>query len=166
MFKKQITWILAAVLALAVVIGGGLYARDSKLRASDENVYTQNQETKDGDMVQEGEASRVQAIILTEDNSDEDTAANEEASEEIKEEKKVVVSSNMDGIEEAEAGTEVVLSTELQGFGDAEVTFRWQYSVDGSDWMDIEGANADSYSFELTEETVQYYWRVIVSTNE
>lgn len=165
MFKKQITWMLAAVLALVVVIGGSLYARDSKLRASDENVYTQNQETKEGEMVQEGEASRVQAIILTDEDSSE-AAAKEETAEEIKEEKKVVVSSNMDGMEEAEAGTEVILSTELQGFGDAEVTFRWQYSVDGSDWMDIEGANADSYSFELTEETVQYYWRVIVATNE
>lgn len=157
MFKKRITWILAAALALVVVIGGGVYSRDARLKASDENVYENTQEPEESEEVTEGTASRVQAIILTEEESDSET------SEEITVEKKVIVTSNMDGVEEAEEGTEVILSAELQGFEDDEVSFRWQYSEDGNEWMDIEGAESQSYSFALDEVNAQYFWRGVVT---
>lgn len=164
MFKKQITWTLTSILALAIVIGGGIYARDSRLRASDENVYAKSQQGDTPEEVTEGEATRVQAIIIEEESSDKNMKEESEESEEIRIERSVVVTSNMEGIEEAEAGTEVVLSTELLGFEDCEVTFLWQYSEDGASWMDIDGAEYQTYSFELDEVNAQYYWRVVVTT--
>ncbi len=165
MFKKRITWVIASVLALALVVGVGIYSRDAKLRASDENVYAASH-ADDDSKVSEGEASRVQAIIISAEDSGKTMTSKEESSEETAEakvEKKVSVTSNMEGVDEAEEGTEVVLNTILEGFENTQIDFQWQYSEDGSSWIDIEGADAESYSFELSEVNAAYYWRVVVT---
>lgn len=61
-------------------------------------------------------------------------------------------------------GTEVTLTSIPSGFGSAELTYQWQYSTDGENWMDIEGANGKEYTYIVNKENAKYYYRVQVDT--
>lgn len=173
--QRKLTVIVASLAALAIVIGVGLYARDAKLMASDENVYAaesqQEEESSAAEIVviESGEAEETaeeaaeseEEILLEETETAEEA---EESSEEVEEEveKTVVLTSNVDDVEEVEEGTEVVLSAELTGF-DENATLQWQYSEDGETWIDVEGAVEASVSFTMTQENENHLWRVVVN---
>lgn len=59
-------------------------------------------------------------------------------------------------------GTEITLTAVPAGFGDVELTYQWQYSTDGENWNDIEGATEKVYKYELALENVEYEYRVSV----
>lgn len=61
-------------------------------------------------------------------------------------------------------GTEVTLKAKPLGFGDAQLTYQWQYSIDGENWTDIGGANEAVYMYIVDENNAQYYYRVMVDT--
>ena len=54
---------------------------------------------------------------------------------------------------------------ELFGFENMEITLQWQRSLEGENWEDVPGANGLRYSFVATEESVGYYWRLMVTVN-
>ena len=59
-------------------------------------------------------------------------------------------------------GTEITMIAVPAGFGDVELTYQWQYSTDGENWNNIEGANAKFYKYELSRENMRYTYRVMV----
>ena len=59
-------------------------------------------------------------------------------------------------------GTEITLTAVPAGVGDVELTYQWQYSTDGENWNDIEGATKKVYKYELALENVEYEYRVSV----
>lgn len=61
-------------------------------------------------------------------------------------------------------GTEVTLKAKPLGFGDAQLTYQWQYSIDGENWTDIGEANEAVYMYIVDENNAQYYYRVMVDT--
>ena len=61
-------------------------------------------------------------------------------------------------------GTEITLIAVPAGFGDVELTYQWQYSVDGESWHNLENGNSKIYTYELTEENIRYEYRVSVDT--
>lgn len=47
------------------------------------------------------------------------------------------------------------------------VTFAWQYAIDkSSEWLFIDSANEQTYTFVITKENYLYWWRVIVTLEE
>ena len=46
---------------------------------------------------------------------------------------------------------------------DETYAYQWQYSNDGENWLDVEGACERDYAFKLDSETCNYYWRLIVT---
>ena len=65
--------------------------------------------------------------------------------------------------EPAYAGTPITMTAELIGFENVNYTLHWQYSVDNNEWINVPDANGTTYTFELDETTVQYYWRVVAN---
>ena len=61
-------------------------------------------------------------------------------------------------------GTEVTLTAVDKGFGAVELTYQWQYSTDGENWSNIEGANDKTYTYIVDKENAKYYYRVQVDT--
>jgi hypothetical protein len=59
-------------------------------------------------------------------------------------------------------GTMITMKAVPVGFGDAELTYQWQYSTDGENWTDIEGATEKVYKYELTRKNMKYTYRVSV----
>ena len=59
-------------------------------------------------------------------------------------------------------GARITLTAELTGFEGREYTLQWQYAVGDSDnWIDIAGANNDTYIFTLDEINTHYNWRCV-----
>lgn len=65
-------------------------------------------------------------------------------------------------------GDTVTLNAILVDFQPEDVvTFAWQYAIDkASDWLFIDGANEQTYTFVVTKENYLYLWRVIVTLEE
>ena len=64
-------------------------------------------------------------------------------------------------------GTEVKLTANLFGYEEVTPFFQWQYSSDnGGSWTNVEGANEQTYTFEITEENYTYSWRVEVQAED
>ena len=61
-------------------------------------------------------------------------------------------------------GTEITMIAVPTGFGDVELTYQWQYSTDGENWNNIEGANSKFYTYELDENNMFYNYRVMVDS--
>ena len=62
-------------------------------------------------------------------------------------------------------GETVYLTSKLEGFDDAdEITYQWECDK-GSGFEPVEGANADSYQFSASLETLNWGWRLVVYTN-
>ena len=49
---------------------------------------------------------------------------------------------------------------------DAKWSIRWQYSLDGEHFEDVEGANEMRYAVKLDKINAQYYWRFVVSVED
>ena len=79
---------------------------------------------------------------------------------EIKFERKVYISMN-EGPKEL--GDEIILTAVLVDFlEDDIVTFQWQYAANPPDWIFIDDANEQMYTFILNETNWNYWYRVIV----
>lgn len=46
------------------------------------------------------------------------------------------------------------------------VTFQWQYAIKPQEWISIEGANEQTYTFILDKDNVTYWYRVIVELED
>ena len=58
-------------------------------------------------------------------------------------------------------GVNITLYTELINFQEDDVyDIQWQYSEDGKEFTDIEGANELSYQYLTDEKNVNYIWKV------
>jgi hypothetical protein len=64
------------------------------------------------------------------------------------------------------SGTEITLTAVPAGFGDVQLAYQWQYSTDGENWTDIEGATKKTYTYIITEENAIYRYRVYVNAVE
>lgn len=70
------------------------------------------------------------------------------------------------GEEELSFGMESTLIAVLHGYDNAVYTVRWQTSVDGGLWTDIDGATETRYSMTVTEDNYYDYWRVVVTVTD
>ena len=59
-------------------------------------------------------------------------------------------------------GTMITMKAVPAGFGDVELAYQWQYSTDGENWTNIEGATEKVYKYELTRKNMKYSYRVFV----
>ena len=137
------------------------------------------------------EAETVYTVILTNPDPDaapaqeaepaeevEEEAAEEEVTEATEEEKETEESSDesllttnyslpIDSVTidvERQEDNAVRLFAEDIGEEDAEAyAYQWQYSLDGEEWFDVEGATEKDYNFKLDETNGSYYWRLVVS---
>ena len=58
-------------------------------------------------------------------------------------------------------GLKITLTSHVTGFREGKYTLQWQYSTDGANWTDQEGATGDTFTYELNETTTHYSWRVV-----
>lgn len=58
-------------------------------------------------------------------------------------------------------GLKITLTSHLTGFTAGKYTLQWQYSTDGENWTNQEGATGDTFTYELNEITTHYSWRVV-----
>ncbi|MEG0126926.1 MAG: hypothetical protein RR816_12690, partial [Clostridia bacterium] len=59
-------------------------------------------------------------------------------------------------------GDHVTLTATLHGYESVE-SLQWQMSSDNINWSDVDGANEESYSYQLNEENCTNYWRISVT---
>lgn len=79
---------------------------------------------------------------------------------EIKFERKVYISMN-EGPKTM--GDEIILTAVLVDFKEDDiVTFKWQYAIKLPNWIFIDDANEQIYTFILDETNLNYWYRVIV----
>ena len=50
----------------------------------------------------------------------------------------------------------------MTGYDTLVYTVQWQYSLDGGDWIDVEGATGMTMDMEITLDNYKYFWRVVV----
>ena len=62
-------------------------------------------------------------------------------------------------------GDTITLHSALNGYDGVEATLQWMCDR-GNGWEDVGGANSADYSFTLTEENVDWLWRLDVTTPE
>ncbi len=62
-------------------------------------------------------------------------------------------------------GAQITLEGEVEGF-DQGYTLQWQYSADKEKWINIPGANELSYTYTLTDETENLYWRLVAEDKQ
>ena len=60
-------------------------------------------------------------------------------------------------------GAPVWMTAVVTGANAEEIGYQWQYSSDNENWIDIEGANRQSYEAVMTANNAGGYWRVSVS---
>ena len=73
------------------------------------------------------------------------------------------VSIQMDVPANLQMGDTVTLTATLNGFDGLSVALQWQYSVDGQQWFDAQGATDTVYAFQVSEETSGSMWRLAVT---
>lgn len=76
-------------------------------------------------------------------------------------ERSVTITSDWDG-GLGYIGLKITLTSHLTGFTAGKYTLQWQHSTDGVNWIDEEGATADTFTYVLNETTTHYSWRVVV----
>lgn len=62
-------------------------------------------------------------------------------------------------------GDTVTLIAVLNGYENTTTTIQWQSSTDNASWSDINGADATTYTFTVTENNYRNFWRVAVTIN-
>lgn len=73
------------------------------------------------------------------------------------------VSIQMDVPANLQMGDTVTLTATLIGFDGLNVAMQWQYSMDGQQWFDAQGATDTVYAFQVSEETSGSMWRLAVT---
>ena len=63
-------------------------------------------------------------------------------------------------------GAPVWMTAVVTGAEPDTLLYQWQYSSDGEEWTDIDGANGQTYEAVMTAANAGGYWRVTVSTVE
>lgn len=64
-------------------------------------------------------------------------------------------------------GDTVIFIAVLMNFKQEDkVTFQWQYAIEPQEWISIEGANEQTYTFILDKDNVTYWYRVIVELED
>ena len=63
-------------------------------------------------------------------------------------------------------GTEITLEAIPAGFGDAVLNYQWQYSTDGENWTDIDGATEKVYTYIIDRDNANWIIRVQVNVTE
>ena len=64
-------------------------------------------------------------------------------------------------------GTPITITVEIVDFKeDDEYTCKWQYSIDGVDFIDIENADGLTYTYPLSKENFSYTWKFIISLSD
>ena len=76
----------------------------------------------------------------------------------------VEVTSTLWGMLSIPFGTEITMTGELINFrADDICTFQWQYRTEDSDtFIDIDGANEQTYTYQINRENYSYIWRLTV----
>ena len=62
-------------------------------------------------------------------------------------------------------GDIITITGELIGFNSENITVQWQFD-NGFNWVDVPGANKLTHAFVATAETVNYSWRLSVTTDD
>ena len=103
----------------------------------------------------------------TEEPVEEPVAETEESAEEVPQpveaaetEKSVEIWFEFNG--EISYGSTVTIRSASCGYSEF-VAYQWQYSIDGTTWLDVEGAQESEYSFILNEANALYLWRLEVT---
>lgn len=73
----------------------------------------------------------------------------------------IVITSDWPDGKPAYVGTKIKLTANLTGFDNKDYTLQWQHTTDQETWIDEPGANDIDFTFEVTETTGQYTWRVV-----
>ena len=77
--------------------------------------------------------------------------------------RELVLSSSLTGLQYVMAGTTVTLGAELVNFlDDDHLLIKWKYSVDGNDFIEIEGENGLTYEYEINKENCKYTYRISI----
>jgi hypothetical protein len=84
--------------------------------------------------------------------------------DELNSERSVSVYAVYDG-ETLAFGDTVTLIAVLNGYENTTTTIQWQSSTDNANWSDINGADATTYTFTVTENNYRNFWRVAVTIN-
>ncbi|GEM_PF-5661958 len=100
---------------------------------------------------------------VTFETQDTITSISEIQVEEPEVEKRVVVTTSLDGAESVELGMQVTLYANLYGYEGDDFVITWQRSLDGVNWESIEDLNARTYTFTLDEDNYMYLWRAEVA---
>ena len=89
----------------------------------------------------------------------------EETEEEVLPARYVEICSTLADYDFVSLGTEITMTARLFNFREEDVcTFQWKYFSNAeNDFVDIEGANEASYSYHITEENINYYWKLVVT---
>lgn len=181
---KKFKAVFGVALALALVILVGMKLSDHALKATDgeENIIetevsdeeldaeVENEEGDSEEVADEENASddvntesaQAEVVIETETNEESENDDIEIIDNTDKYQGTVNVSSNVDDADELNLGDKITLTADVQGYEGVNYTFQWQSSVDNENWENVSGANSGNYTFTLTEETSQNYWRVIL----
>ena len=62
-------------------------------------------------------------------------------------------------------GDTLTLKAQLKGYEGVKYTLQWQVSTDNSTWKNIPGETGMTYSIVVTEENVNNYYRIAVTTD-
>lgn len=74
----------------------------------------------------------------------------------------IVIAASWPEGQPAYPGTPITLTATLSsGFEGKSYTLQWQHSTDLQNWTDQPGANDITYTYILSDETAQYYWRIV-----
>jgi len=88
----------------------------------------------------------------------------EELLDELNNNRKIEIYANIgnDGIN---LGDSITLIAVFEGYENTTYTKQWQYDA-GNGWVDIDGANGNSYTFVINESNMEYSWRVQAHVTE
>ena len=77
--------------------------------------------------------------------------------------RELIIHSSLEELQVIYVGTRVKIETELVNFLEDDVyKVKWQYSVDGEEYIDIEEANELTYRYIIDKENAHYFWKVTV----
>jgi hypothetical protein len=102
------------------------------------------------------------------EESEEETSeeSDAEAAEDAEEETVAPVAEPIEVTIAVERGEDAEIRLFAEDIGEEEAeayAYQWQYSLDGEEWFDVEGATEKDYIFKLDETNGRYYWRLVVS---
>ena len=76
----------------------------------------------------------------------------------------VVIESSIPAGTTVYKGSEITLRAVTAGFGDRTLSFQWQWSTDGENWTNIDGATQAEYTYTVSRKNAKYIYRVCVDT--